>query len=149
MLNDKIDEVIYKKFDEKPKRRGSHKKSKENKKNILDENKKESKKNKFYKRKSKNSKALKGVMRPKQNSKFQLIKGAKENNLNLEVINNIEPLKLNQKGQMSTIENNANNQMESIDEPPDKENDYELNILTYSQAIKYDKRSCCDYYSSL
>ena len=149
MLNDKIDEVIYKKFDKKPKKRGSHKKSKESKKNILEERKKESKKIKHYKRKSKKSKTYNEGKSQKATSKFQLIKGTKENNLNLEVINNIEPLKFNQKGQMSTIENNANNKMESIDEPPDKENDYELNILTYSQAIKYDKRSCCDYYSSL
>ena len=149
MLNDKIDEVIYKKFDKKPKKKGSHKKNKESKKNILEERKKESKKIKHYKRKSKKSKTYNEGKSQKATSKFQLIKGAKENNLNLEVINNIEPLKFNQKGQMSTIENNANNQTESIDEPPDKENDYELNILTYSQAIKYDKRSCCDYYSSL
>ena len=32
---------------------------------------------------------------------------------------------------------------------PDTENDYEMNSLSYLNAIKYDKRSCCEYYTSL
>ena len=32
---------------------------------------------------------------------------------------------------------------------PDSENDYELNNLSYEDALKYDKRTCCDYYCSL
>ncbi len=31
----------------------------------------------------------------------------------------------------------------------DTENDYELNTLPYIAALKYDKRTCCDYYCSL
>ena len=31
----------------------------------------------------------------------------------------------------------------------DIDNDYELNKLSYIDALKYDKRSCCDYYTSL
>ena len=36
-----------------------------------------------------------------------------------------------------------------IEEHPDQDNDYEINTLKYFQALKYDKRSCCEYYSSL
>ena len=32
---------------------------------------------------------------------------------------------------------------------PDKDNDYELNSLSYLDALKYDKRTGCDYYCSL
>ncbi len=32
---------------------------------------------------------------------------------------------------------------------PDYENDYEMNWLSYEDALEYDKRSCCDYYCSL
>ena len=32
---------------------------------------------------------------------------------------------------------------------PDQENDYEMNSLSYLEALKYDKRSCCEYYCSL
>jgi hypothetical protein len=32
---------------------------------------------------------------------------------------------------------------------PDYDNDYELNSLSYPEALKYDKRTCCDYYMSL
>ena len=32
---------------------------------------------------------------------------------------------------------------------PDQENDYEMNTLSYFDALKFDKRSCCDYYISL
>ena len=44
MLNDKIDEVIYKKFDKKPKKKGSHKKNKESKKKYIRRKKKRIKK---------------------------------------------------------------------------------------------------------
>ena len=47
------------------------------------------------------------------------------------------------------ITNGPNKNLELIEDKPDKENDYELNTLTYIQAIKYDKRTCCDYYTSL
>ena len=41
-------------------------------------------------------------------------------------------------------------QLEStIPNIPDKDNDYELNSLSYIDALKYDKRTCCDYYCSL
>ena len=41
-------------------------------------------------------------------------------------------------------------QLEStIPNIPDKDNDYELNSLSYLDALKYDKRTGCDYYCSL
>ena len=59
--------------------------------------------------------------------------------------NNNEELKfpkfsLNKKNDKNQIKEDN---LENID------TDYELNELTYTQALKYDKRSCCDYYCSL
>ena len=41
------------------------------------------------------------------------------------------------------------NQIKEIENVPDRENDYEMNNLSYIDALKYDKRTCCDYYGSL
>ena len=59
--------------------------------------------------------------------------------------NNNEELKfpkfsLNKKNDKNQIKEDN---LENID------TDYELNELTYKQALKYDKRTCCDYYCSL
>ena len=35
------------------------------------------------------------------------------------------------------------------EDKPDNENDYEMNWLSYEDALKYDKRTCCDYYCTL
>ena len=51
----------------------------------------------------------------------------------------------NQKISPKTIEPNPT----VNEEIPDNDNDYELNKLSYLTAIKYDKRSCCEYYVSL
>ena len=41
------------------------------------------------------------------------------------------------------------NNVDIIENKPDFENDYEMNTLSYEDALKYDKRACCDYYCSL
>ena len=52
------------------------------------------------------------------------------------------------------ISNNLNNINNNILPPGNKyiyypETDYELNWLSFDDAVKYDKRQCCDYYCSL
>ena len=72
----------------------------------------------------------------KKNSKGRLIE-SNNNNLNLVNNNRVSPIIIG--------EGNSN---EEVEDPPDKENDYELNTLPYHLAIIYDKRTGCDYYSS-
>ena len=85
-------------------------------------------------------KARKKKFRNSKNSenKFMNFKDKKENVLEFE--------NQNIKGKALRFEQGLN--MENEDKP-DYENDYELNTLKYLSAIKYDKRSCCEYYTSL
>ena len=51
-------------------------------------------------------------------------------------------------GKKSEIINFETNQIVENNKP-DYENDYEMNWLSYNDALKYDKRSWCEYYCSL
>ena len=62
-------------------------------------------------------------------------------------IKKLKNFPLNMKNKENEITNGFNNSIR-IDDKPDKNNDYELNSLAYKEAIKYDKRKCCDYYLS-
>ena len=83
----------------------------------------------------------------------------KSKNLNLinKVNSNIEFIKSKSDSKLKKINVTKENEitMEKseqkayIDDIPDQENDYELNILSYKLAIIFDKRTCCDYYCSL
>ena len=68
-----------------------------------------------------------------------------KNNLNLGLQRNEEYIHYYKK--MMTKENNANNS--SVVDKLDIESDYELNTLAYAEAITYDKRTFCEYYTSL
>ena len=63
--------------------------------------------------------------------------------------------KVNKKNNLINLKNNTkmNNTIhkseEKIEYKPDKDNDYEFNNLSYRDAIKYDKRTFCDYYMTL
>ena len=126
LLINNINEIIYNKFDKN--------KDKDNFKIIKTDNvpnigQKDKKKNNTKKRNKKFNKSKIG-------SKNDFLNNNENNNKNnFDIIN-----KNQQKG------NNTKIQMEDI---PDKENDYEMNKLKYYLAIKYDKRSCCEYYMSL
>ena len=82
-------------------------------------------------------KTTKKIKSNKFNSQENFIKIKQKNENELDLIG---------KEQVITKEGNTYDQ---IDEIPDNENDYELNTLKYIIALKYDKRTCCDYYTSL
>ena len=159
LLKEKIDEIIYSKFDKKniskinnnkiKKSEGNKNRNKSNKENKIREsikNTKNAKKIMNKKLPKKPKKKFKDITQ-KRDSKNKLINS--KNNINLELIN--KPThKVTNKGNIINIGNNSNNKNNiQTEEPPDKENDYELNTLEYIQAIKYDKRTFCEYYSSL
>jgi len=131
MLEQKIDDVIYKKFD-----RNEKKEKVKNKNTILNSHKN---KKTTVKKKSKKVKVKKKIEQKSVNSK-NLIHQRKSIKLNT----NENPLDI--KGITNNILVKKEKQTENV---PDKDNDYELNSLSYPEAQKYDKRTCCDYYCSL
>ena len=115
-LENKIEDVIYKRF--KKKENNINKKN-----NIIEPNK--SRKNKSRKNKTQRS-TLKNL----------------ESNKNK---NNIKNQTIRKKNK--TLRQNKKNKSESISKL--FETDYELNNALYEDALRFDKRSGCDYYSSL
>ena len=137
MLEEKVDEIIYKKF-QKHKTNKNKITQKDNK--IFKHNKKSKIKRKKTKFKSAKHKQIIGKTR---NSNISLMTGRKsifDFNKNRKTEN-----KRNEVAK-KIMQLNSNDDQE---EKPDKNNDYELNISSYRMAIKYDKRSCCEYYISL
>ena len=138
LLEKKIDDVIYKKF---------YKKNKNVR--IVDNNPKKANKNIKKVKTFKN----KNTIPPKKN------KLAFDSNINLKnryntsnktkkntkIINNSQNKTLFKE---NTETKKNNNKSVKVEDKPDKNNDYELNSLAYKEAIKYDKRKCCDYYLS-
>ena len=131
-IENKIDEVIYNKFD-KNEKKDLKLKIKNNSKNLQKKIKKR-RKSKITDVYTKNS--LSGKY--SKNSLIKVSPGEK-NISNLIDINNP-----NYKNKLTINENEA-----KIEDKPNKENDYEMNNLEYIQAIRYDDRTCCDYYCSL
>ena len=115
-LENKIEDVIYKRF--KKKENNINKKN-----NIIEPNK--SRKNKSRKNKTQRS-TLKNL----------------ESNKNK---NNIKNQTIRKKNK--TLMQNKKNKSENISKL--FETDYELNNALYEDALRFDKRSGCDYYSSL
>ena len=134
LLEDKMDEIIYKKF-EKPKKI-ERKKSKTIKSII---NERPNNENKNNKRKSLNIATTKKMKHStnsvfKENRTKKTKKKKKKNSiLNLNIETNGPKIK-------NDLPNNNSNK-------PDT--DYELNWLSYNLALIYDKRSGCEYYCSL
>ena len=125
LLEDKIDEVIYKKFP---------KESKTKKDKIINSLVGERKKAK-RKKKSK-----------KLNTKSTAIK---INNYDEEFVdkNSKKEIKLNNNLSKNQSKNYLKNKIKEKIIKPDT--DYELNWLLYEEALKFDKREKCDYYCSL
>ena len=122
LLENQIDEVIYKKFKNE---------SKTKKNNVFKRNLIHSKKNK-----------------KKRNQKFQSKKSKSINSKN-NIINNEDIINKNSRNNKSIIEikDNKNKNIEFPNYKPDT--DYEFNWLSYEDALRYDKRSNCEYYGSL
>ena len=135
MLENKIDEEISKQFDQELniKNNDNNKIDYKNKEKIHQKYKKKKKK------KKRNMKENKLGINQQKNSNGLLIKPI--NDSNIQKLNN-------KKDKEITIENDNLEKMNN-NIIPDKDNNYELNRLSYKLAIKYDKRSCCEYYMSL
>jgi len=159
-LESQIDNVIYKKFD-KDKESDSDNKNNEEKNEDNDDqlkvvkaNNKVYKKRKSIKKGKKRGKNVKKIIAQENgsnsNSKSLMDKlNNKEEKTNISGLNEAKE-GIEGKDKIITVENKEDiNEKEKYDDIPDKENDYELNTLPYDLAIKYDKRSCCDYYTSL
>ena len=126
LLENQIDEVIEKKFKEETKNRNNNK----IKENIITS--KKGKRNHKRKRNQKNlSKKSKSI-----NSKNSIF--------NKEDINN--KIKTN----ITSIIEVKDNDLKNLEFPNYKpDTDYEFNWLSYEDAVRYDKRSSCEYYGSL
>ena len=145
-LESKIDEIIYNKFEKEKKNKNKNDLDKNNKNKIIKvENKSKSEQKNIIKKITNKKKRKKKINNTKFNSKNKFINVSGKNENNLELFNK-ENKNPNLKGIILTKEENINLE---VDEKPDNENDYELNTLSYILAIKYDKRSCCEYYTSL
>ena len=128
-----IDQIIYNKFDKN-----------ENRNDF-----------KIIKAENIQGQEQKGIIKTKskkRNKKFNKSKiGSKNDFLNNEENinkNNFDIINKNQQKEIILTKEN-NNDAQIKEDIPDKENDYELNTLEYLKAIKYDKRTCGEYYLSL
>ena len=133
-LENKIDQVIHKKFKNKQPQKNSNNKNTNNKNNIHN-NKKITKSNT-----KKNNKINNITKKDKKKQSKQII-----NNSKRKIINNNHIIRINSKKISSIFKKKINNNNKS--NKPDT--DYEYNWLSYKQAILYDKRSNSDYYCSL
>ena len=127
MLEQKIDDIIYKKFEK-------GKKHKNDKKKVIN-------KRKRFRHKMSKKYSMAKIVPSSKNNKFYINSKNKLNLLKKEGKHNLEL-------DHSThyVKTEKNNQQDEI---PDKDNDYELNSLSYKKAKSYDKRSCCQYYTSM
>ena len=133
LLENKIDDVIYKKFENKKKKVNKIKTKKfmkqknpvkkKNSKSIIN-TKKSLVINNTFKIIPQNSKALRKRNKSQKGNTINLISLAKKN-----------------------TKNNKKEKITLQYLKPDT--DYELNWLTYEDALKYDRRDCCSYYCSL
>ena len=140
-LEYKLDEVIYNKFEKVPKK--GKKNSVKEKTSIEEDINPYIKNKKRKRRKPKISNAHKKNSLSIKSSKSSFVHILPGEKNNLDLINNNDN---SYKNKLTTNENNVNSQ---IEDKPNENNDYEMNNLDYIQAIKYDKRTCCDYYCSL
>ena len=163
MLEEKADEVINKKFKNKKhvnlksifkKSNKNNKNNKINNKSIKQNNNKNKKINNKIQPKKKSNPVIKksqGIkLNPNSQANSKNIILSKNTNFKLNKNNfgrNKDHNNIKKIGTMIT--NNKNFKQIMEEDVPDKDNDYELNISSYTMAVKYDKRSCCQYYSSL
>ena len=129
-LEQKLNEEIYNKFEKQQKNEKCHKAKKNRNAIKLDGGKIHIKKENI-KLKSKLTKDLKKRTKLFNSSSKRYIKQKTQDNIN----------------NLNLKDNKANLPM--IEDIPNQENDYEMNNLSYPQALKYDKRTFCDYYCSL
>ena len=133
MLENTIDDIIHTQFEKNCLNKN---------KSILNNNKNINKNTIYNRNKGKKGKIKNKKEQSKTNSK---------NIMNSKSVNKDNSKKENPKKLItSDIININNNQNKSVkNKKIPKLNDYELNNLLYNEAINYDKRSSCEYYSAL
>ena len=129
LLENKMDEVIHKKFQHK------NKKNKKIKKSVHIHNKKPKNKRNSKKMKEKNKKLhninISGKMPLKVSSVSNMILINQTNNI------------------AQVFQNGPYQKTNTFNSKLKPDTDYELNWLSYEEALIYDKRTFCDYYGSL
>ena len=153
LLENKMDEVIYKKFEKKKHKNKNTSKSKNKNKNKVKIKEALNKSNKKTKNTQKTNNTQKkrnnkNIIINKQNNKKHLTNPIKTSLIKDSYRNFIE---INQQNMITKVYNNNvimnNEKSNNFNLKPDT--DYELNWLSYQEAILYDKRTSCDYYGSL
>ena len=128
LLENKIDEVIQKKFK-------NESKNKNNKNSLIKSNTQSSKKNQITNNNNKKKQKKNFNNKKKRFINERRDKNNHSRNISLLFQNNNNINNINKK-------NSSNNNYK-----PDT--DYEINWLSYKEALRYDKRSNCDYYCAL
>jgi len=132
-LKEKIDDVIYKRFDKENKNKKKESNKIKQQGNILRNDRKIRTNKRNLSKKSSSSSHLKS-----NNSKKILENKNKSNNA------------INQTSLIEQGLNKNNAKLKNAESPPIKpETDYEFNWLSYKDALKYDKRQSSEYYCSL
>ena len=135
LFEHKIDAIIYNKF-EKDKDKKIRKKTENIPTLITQSNQRKSPKKKIRKKTTNVNKSTKS----RSENIILDIKNKKNHN-------NIISHKNSDK---NIIKTHDNKDLDKLNKNiPDYDNDYEFNSLSYPEALKYDKRTCCDYYMSL
>ena len=130
-LENKMDEVIYKKFNHKHKRKNKLKKSLG-----------------IHKNKSKNKRKSVNLVKEKNIKNFNLINNSGRIPLKRNTISNT--YMINQQNYITqAFQIGEQQKTKSHKSKLKPDTDYELNWLTYQEALIYDKRSNCEYYGSL
>ena len=143
LFKQKIDNVIYKKFEKNKKNKKEKSKSKKEKNNnmIIDNNQHNNNNSKIKKKNS--------VRKHIKTNLINSLSNKKIGKINTMIDKNDELKSSKSKINSNTIPKLNINEVKEIENIPDTENDYEMNNLSYFDAIKYDKRTCCDYYCSI
>ena len=139
MLEAKIDVVIYKTFI-KEKKKGKIMKNKNKNKNKKIKDKKH-----IININIINSKRVK-IIPPNMKRKKNSIKAFDKTNSRT-FLNKVKNKKSSIFNKVFT--ENTKNKQNEIRNKIDNDNDYELNSLSYKDALMHDKRTCCNYYISL
>ena len=135
MLKKKFDEVIYKRFEHETKPEKN-----KIKKNIIEMNKNKIPLNKNKKLPNK---------KPKKKKNKKEISSTKSNNTNNFFLNNKKTVQKKSTKRTSPAKENNNIAKKADINNIKPDTDYELNWLSYPEALKYDKISSCEYYCSL
>ena len=126
MLENKMNEVIHKKFE------NEHKKNNKKRKSGHAYNKKDKKGRRKTKGKLKNENKFKNI---------SLVSG------NIPLNHNMN--KINQQKVTQIFQNGKSNNKKAYSSKLKPDTDYELNWMLYKDALIYDKRTNCEYYGSL